>query len=262
MRIFWVGAAIAIVGCGSKDKGSKEERCDRAYAEILKMAEDMQKSLGGGGAADKPSAADRQKFISVCSTLSDEALDCMTDLKRSMTPACQEIMAKAEAETVAKQPPVAIEWESLAFDHDRATAQVPRGWKRDSFMGEEFTPPDDAHLGMFTRYRVSSACGGNCDKQPAAEWAKRFADNEVGELAAAGAEIVRDEPVGDSGRLVIARSKTGGSTVTKLVLGQWSDGGEIYFVCEADLDARVANALADVERACRAMKVASFSSSY
>jgi len=250
-----------VIAAAGGCKKSKQDKCEAAYSQMMKMVDEMAKSFGGGD-GDKPTAEDKKKFMEMCAKLPDDAIECLS-IEKMLDPKCAEILEKAEAEAEATAGPVAIEWESVPVDHGRATARVPKGWKHEDFMGDQYTPPDDAELGLFTRYEVGSTCGGTCEALPAAEWVKRIDEYVVNALKVqTDTEIVRDEPIGDTGRLLVSKSKMGRKTLQRVTTAFWKDGGEIYFTCTAELDPKLAANLADFEKACRELKVESFSSSH
>jgi hypothetical protein len=254
-RLFIIGVACAaLVAC----KETKQDKCKATWKKMSELTREMTKAFGGS-AADMPTAEDKKAFMDKCLSLSDEALACITDPSKMMDPKCEEVMQKAEdAEPVAK---VELAWDTAPVADKRATAKFPKGWTHEDFMGDAWTPPDDARLGSST-YSVDNTCGGDCTKLSAAEWAKRIEDNDVANLKGEGdTTISKDEKLGDTSRMIVAETKLGHSKQTKLMIFSWQEGGESYFVCKAELDRALSANLDDFVEACKALKIDSFSAS-
>ncbi len=126
---------------------------------------------------------------------------------------------------------------------------VPESWTESKVIPGKFEPPKEPDLGFMTRYTVGSNCDGDCvDK----DWEPIVDKVEFKSLS--GGEVVKDEKLGDGGRILVMRS--GSRTDVRLAL--WKKGGSKYFSCGATLEDRAA-ALADAfEEACRSMKVLSW----
>lgn len=250
-----VALCAALTAC----KESKQDKCKKTWDQMNELAREMAKAFGGSE-ADMPTAEDKKKFMDQCLKLSDEALACMTDPSKMMDPKCEEILAKAEeAEPVTAAK---LEWESAPVSHKRATAQVPKGWTYEEGLGDMWLPPETADLGGST-FEIRDTCGGECTAQPAAEWAKRIEENEVANLKSdPNTEIQRDEKIGETGRLIVASTKLGRAKQTSIEAFFWQEGGEIYFVCKADLARALSANVDDFANACKALKVESFSASY
>jgi hypothetical protein len=250
-------AAIALFiapGC----KKSKADKCGAAWDEAVQLIEAMSKELGGGK-GDKPTAEDKKEFMDKCMALPDNAVDCMSFSKMG-DPKCEEIMEKAEAEAEAKAPPMKLEWEDKTVADGRVSIKAPKGWKQEDFMGAQFSPTED-ELSFWNNLTVNAACGGMCDAMPAADWAKRFEENEVANLKDSGSmgaedlKIEKDEPIGTNGRFIQASSKLGNRKTTTIIVGMWQDNDDHYYTCKAELSKGLTKNLAEFEKACREMKI-------
>ena len=247
-------ALLLLILCAAC-KESKQDKCNKTWDRMNELAREMAKAFGGSD-ADMPTDQDRKDFMDKCMKLSDEALACITDPAKAMDPKCEEILDKAEeAEPVSK---VELQWEEQPVADKRATARVPKGWKHEEMLGDMWSPPDDAKLG-FSDYEINDGCGGECSAQPAAEWAKRVQDDVASLASDKETTISKDEKLGDTGRLIVATTKMGHMTQTKVFVYQWKDGGELYFVCKAELDRALSANTDEFVDACKAMKVQSFS---
>ena len=241
-----------VIAAGSGCKKSKQDRCDAVYRQMMAIVEELAKQFGED--ADKPTAEDRKEFMALCEKLPDDAVDCMS-FEKMADPKCAEILQKAEEEVAANADPVSLEWETVTLHDGTVTVQVPKGWVHEDFMGDRYTPPEDADLGFFTEMTIGSSCGGSCEALPAAEWAKRVEDQEVAPIAFdIEGKIVRDEKIGETGRFIHARVKRG-STMDLVTVAFWKDGGAEYVTCHAELPRQLAGNLAEFEKACREMKV-------
>jgi hypothetical protein len=257
MRAPIVVSTLIVIAAGAGCKKSKKDKCEAAYDQMMALVKEMEKMAKemGGEASEKPSADEKKKFMAMCEKLPDDAIECLS-LEKMLDEECAEKLEKAEAEAMANEPPLAIEWESAPAAEKKATAKVPKGWKHEEFMGDRWTPPEDADLGFFTSYSVGSTCGGSCEALPAAEWVKRIDEYVVTPMKQEdGGAIVKDEPLGDGGRLLVSTSKMGRKTLHKVTAVFWKEGGSEYFTCVAELDPRLAKNVPDFEQACRDLKI-------
>lgn len=238
----------AAPGC----KKSKQDKCDAIYRQMMAIVQEMAKQFGED--ADQPTAEDKKEFMTLCEKLPDDAVDCMS-FEKLLDPRCAELLEKAEEEVAANAEPARLEWETVTLQDGTISVQVPKGWVHEDFMGDRYTPPEDADLGFFTEMRIGSSCGGNCEALPAAEWAKRVEEQEVAPITLhLEGKIVRDEKLGETGRFIHATVERG-STMNLVTVALWKDGGSEYVTCHAELPRQLAGNLADFEKACREMKV-------
>lgn len=255
-------ACAAAVGCGSS---SKKARCERGFGQMKDVVTTMAKGMGMGDEAAKELDKAKPEFMAVCVDLPDEAVNCIANFKDKMTDEkCMAVLEdvkkdmnkKKGAESAAK-----LKFEPIDVDHKRVTAMVPAGWKHEDGFGDTFEPPKEAELGFFTRMEIGSTCGGACDKRTAAEWEKLVGDEAFAVVKEEGVKILKDEKIGATGRIAVY-TKEHGAPAHKIAAAFWSEGGEQYVYCRAQLDDELEGASAVFEQACRDTKVKSFASSY
>lgn len=127
----------------------------------------------------------------------------------------------------------------------RVIGLVPESWMLGQAPGTFIPPPVDA-LGPGTSLAFGSGCDGRCAPK---DWAQSFDKVEVRGLQAQ--QIDSDEPMGKSGRLVVAHS---GDT-HMVAAGLWKAGAASYFYCRATLTGAAIEALPAFVAACRATEV-------
>jgi hypothetical protein len=251
MRGLIIFSLSIVIAAASGCKKSKQDRCDAVYRQMMALVQEMAKQFGED--AEKPTAEDKKKFMALCEKLPDDAVECMS-LEKMGDKRCAEILEKAQEEAAASAEPVPLEWETVKVE-ERITVQVPKGWTHEDFMGSRYTPPKEADLGFFTEMTISTSCGGSCEPLPAAEWAKRVEESVFAPLTEdADAKIVKDEKLGETGRLIRAKVKMG-ATMEHITVAFWKDGSSEYVTCHAELPRELAGNVADFEKACREMKI-------
>lgn len=242
-----------LIAAASGCKKSQKDKCEAVYRQMMQLVEEMAKQFGSDE-SDRPTAEDKKKFMATCEKLPAEAVDCMS-FEKMGDEKCAAILEKAEAEQAANAEPVPLEWETVTLEDGRITARVPKGWKHEDFMGDRYTPPEEADLGFFTSFEIGTSCGGTCEPLPAAEWVKRIDESVITPLTGnEDTEITSDEKLGDSGRLIRSRTSIG-KPLEQVTAVFWKDGGSDYVTCRAELDRRLAGNVADFERACRELKI-------
>lgn len=234
-RATWFAAVIALAACSKKSEDARAKRCEAIWA---KLATDLPVALD---------AEDKQEFLRSCQTIAADRLPCLEDPTSS--PDC-----------TAPGPAPKLSWITAEVDRGRVTARVPEGWEHAELMGDKYTPPSSARLGFFTELTIGSTCGGECGPQPAAEWAKRV-ESDVLEPARKHFAVDRDEAIGATGRLLVTHNRDDSPAPAEVhvLAAFWSDGGDQYVTCRADLDAELAAAVDEFAAACAELKVKSFS---
>ncbi len=132
-------------------------------------------------------------------------------------------------------------------EDDEVAAVVPADWTPSSIPGS-YNPPDDADLGFRTRFSVGGNCNGACT---AKDWPAAAEKVEFAQFRDARFTITKEEPLGDSGRLVVATLD--GSTY--IAAAWWRKDARKYYYCRASLDADAAQAASAFEQACRSTHV-------
>ena len=243
-----VSCVLAVAGC------KKQDRCEEIYAQWQRIVEELNRfagETGAGGGDGAATADDKPEFMAMCRKLPADQRDCLR-FEKMLDEDCAEVLEKAEAEANAAAPAKVIEWETVKLADGRVTAKVPKGWDHEELMGDRYTPPVEADLGVFTTYAIDVGCAEGCEPRSAAAWAALVED----ELAAGrdpDETIVRDEPMGDHGRVQVSWWPIGRRKVHAVTVMLWRDGGDRYVTCEVELDARLEKNLPDFEAACRAI---------
>lgn len=138
-----------------------------------------------------------------------------------------------------------LRFQAVTADDGRLAALAPAGWETGA-IPDRWRPPDAADLGFMTSFAVGSNCDGAC---AAKDWPAVAEKVELAQLLTF--EVVEDEPLGDAGRLVVARN--GGSV--HIAAAWWKPGASRYFFCRASLEDDAAAAADAFERACRSAQV-------
>ena len=129
--------------------------------------------------------------------------------------------------------------------HGRVVALIPESWVMADAPGKVRPPPED-NLGATTAMAFGSGCDGRCTPK---DWAEAFDKVEVKSLPVQ--QIETDEPIGNSGRVVVARA----GEVRYIAAGIWNPGASRYFYCHATLEGPALEALNAFVGACRGMDV-------
>lgn len=159
-----------------------------------------------------------------------------------------EMRARSMPAVNARVPPALREKLKFApqFDaHNRVLTLVPDAWVMGDAPGK-LMPGPEGQLGASTSMAFGSACDGRCAVK---DWAASFDKVEVRTLPAQ--EFETDEVIGQTGRVVVARS----GAVRYVVAGLWKPDSARYFFCRATLEGPAVDALSAFVAACRAMEV-------
>jgi hypothetical protein len=251
-RLFIIaGVLAAVAGC----KKGRADQCGDLWDRSVSATKEAIKEFGGSD-GDMLTDDDKKVFMAECTKAPDDVFACMTDPSKMMDQKCQDAVQKYEDSIPVE--PVKLEWESADAIGKQATAQVPKGWKHEEFAGDQWSPGDDKRDFSMATYSIESGCGGDCSPMSAADWAKRVDENEFTDLEKQdGAQIVKDEKIGDTGRIAIVKTKELGPMTTVLAVF-WKDQGEEYVMCKAEIDRKYSANVDDFEKACRGLKVSSF----
>ena len=130
-------------------------------------------------------------------------------------------------------------------DKKRVAVAVPTTWVQLAQTGT-FGPPAGAQLGAGTMMSFGSGCDGRCAPK---DWPSAFDKVEVKSLMMQ--KIESDEPIGNSGRVVVGQ--VGG--MKQIVAGLWKPEASRYFWCRATLDGPAVEALTAFVVACRGMEI-------
>ena len=184
----------------------------------------------GAAAADLPGGA----------TPTAAAVDPQADFAEIRTRILPTVNARVPASLAAK-----LQFAPQFDAKSRVVALAPESWVMGDAPGT-LRPAPDANLGAATMMAFGSGCDGRCAPK---NWAEAFDKVEVRSLAVQ--QVESDEPIGKSGRVVVARS----GAVRYVVAGIWKPDGARYFFCRATLDGPAIDALPAFVGACRAMDV-------
>ncbi len=253
MRNLVAVVSVALLAGSAGCKKSKSDKCAAAWDEAMALVEALSKELGGKG--DKPSADDRKEFMAKCAKLPPDAIDCMK-MSKATDPKCAEIMEKAQAQMEGAEPAIKLEWEEQTLEEGTVSVRVPRGWKKEDFVGTRFSPDDDKQA-FWQTMSVNRTCGGMCGERSAAEWAKTFQQSEIDALKDSGENVtvIKSEAIDALGWYLRTSVKFGSRTTETVLVGMWQDNDDHYYTCKAELSRTFTKLLPEFEQACRAMKI-------
>jgi len=252
-----IAAALVLGACGKSGPDARTKRCEALWTQMEQGAAQLQQAMGqdlGEALGDDA----RRMFLASCRTVSDELMPCLADPESS--PDCVERLRTHKRAAIGPAPK--LTWQTVEVDDGRVTARVPQGWEHEVFMGDKYTPPRSAKLGVFTEMRIGSSCGGTCEAMPAAGWAGRVELEVLGPIRA-GFAVDKDEALGANGRLLVYHNTADSASPVDLhvVAVWWAEGGEHYVSCQVELDDEIAASLGELEAACRDVQVKSFRAS-